>query len=719
MEVERMTQFKRIGSWFVGVVLAAGATACGGEGFLGLGAEDEDAGNRRGTGSTGGTGGTMTTGGSGSTGGNSAGGGISVGGASGATGGTSGTGTGGATGGSTAATGGSSGASAAAGGTGGSAVGTGGAGGSSGTASVTVREALPCFSDEGTPAGADLELALDANRLSGVAPLGVFFDTAGTTSTATDSPFLDLAYCWDFADPDSGSFTTTGLTRNQAKGPVASHVFEKPGTYNVTVSARDRQGRVATRAVEIQVDDPDTVFAGDATTCFSSSGDFTDCPEGAAQETITSFGELSSHLATGRRLLLRRGDTFAGDAKITINVPGPGSIGAYGTGDRPRIDLRSDAIVVSGREPQFSDWRIADLDFQGASAEAGILTVDGRATELTLLRIRAVNIGGGITAGGSIIDYWNANGFPGHDVIDGFFIQDSEFRDLVGGAGSTLAFIAAHRLVMLGTIWNNALGGEHVVRTTWVDRGVFSNNDMGEAPSGKHVWKLHAPDFNEASELSGGKYSERMVISDNVFRSTGPHDWTIAISPQNANTDERIRNVVFERNLFLPGPTAVVALIISATDVVIRDNIVNHARGRCFSVSRRGVEPSPARVSLVHNTCYSSGGGAIDFVDVDADLESVTAFNNLASSVGGSESNFPASELTEQTANQVLPPSIFAGSDFATDWNAFELTPGSAAIDVGLPEFVSAWDFSGRARSQDGDDSGSAEPDLGALELDP
>jgi hypothetical protein len=141
--------------------------------------------------------------------------------------------------------------------------------------SVPVREALPCFVDQGTPAEAALSLQLAASRVSGVAPLGVFFDTAGTTSASTDRPFLDLAYCWDFADPDSGSFTmTTGHARNQAKGPVAAHVFEKPGTYKVTVSARDRQGRVATRAIEIRVDDPNAVFAGDATTCFSSSGNF-------------------------------------------------------------------------------------------------------------------------------------------------------------------------------------------------------------------------------------------------------------------------------------------------------------------------------------------------------------------------------------------------------------------------------------------------------------
>jgi hypothetical protein len=581
-----------------------------------------------------------------------------------------------------------------------------------------VREPLPCFSDEGTPAEGDLELSLDASRLTGVAPLGVFFDTAGTTATATDQPFLELAYCWSFDDPDSGEHATTGLSRNQAKGAVAAHVFETPGTYTVTVSARDNVGRVSSRAIDIVVQDPDEVYAGEATTCFSSSSNFAGCPAGAAQQTISSFGDLDGHIATGRRLLLRRGDTFAGDSKITINVQGPGTIGAYGEGERPRIRLSTDAIAVSGRDFDFSDWRIVDLDFEGTSEAAGVLTVDGTANDLTILRVRGASINQAIGAGLSTIENWNATGNPGHDVIDGFYIQDSEFRDLVGGAGTTLGFIAAHRLVMLGTIWANALNGEHVLRTTWVDRGVFSSNDMGEAPSGKHVWKLHAPDF-AGTGISGGKYSERIVISDNIFRSTGPHDWTVAISPQNADKDERIRFVVFERNLFLPGPNAVISLILSGQDSVIRDNIVYHARGRCFAVSRRGLEPAPARVSFLHNTCYSSGSGGIDFVEVDPGRQSITAFNTLVSGVDANERDFPAAQLTEHEGNLVLPPSVFAGGNFEGDWASYELEAGSAAIDVGIARGVSPWDFSGRVRSVDGDGSDSSEPDVGALEFSP
>jgi hypothetical protein len=709
MDIESIASRARNSVRFLLVAVPVLGTACTGKGLR----EAEEAP---------GVGGTMThtvTGGSSGSSGSSATGGVGMsGGTAGSTSGSSGLGgsVGGASPGTGGASSGTGGAGAmASGGTGGQ---ISGSGGSSGTASVTVREPLPCFADMGTPAEGDLTLALDANRLSGVAPLGVFFDTAGTTATSTDQAFLDLAYCWDFDDPDSGSFPTTGLPRNQAKGGVASHVFERPGTYSVTVSARDRMGRVSSRAIDITVQDPNEVYAGAATVCFSSSGDFEGCPEGAAQQTISDFGEVEAHVETGRRLLLRRGDTFSGNGGITLNVPGPGIVGAYGEGDRPLIQLSTVAIVVSGQRFNFNDWRVADLNFEGTSPSAEVISVQGRANDLTVLRVRGSGIGRGIGAGLSTIDVLNESGFPGHDVIDGLFIQDSEFVNLVGGAGRTLGFIAAHRLVMLGATWRNSLNGEHVLRTTWVDRGVFSSNDMGEAPDGKTVWKLHAPDF-ESNSISAGKYSERIVVSDNIFRMTGPHVWTVVIGPQNTERDERIRQLVFERNMFLPGPTALIALTVSAQDVVIRDNIVNHARGRCFSVGQTGLEPAPARVWLTNNTCYNNEAGALEFMEIGPNLDTIVAANNLLSGVDAGEDSFPVSEATEALTNAVLPPSIFVGDDFDTDWQSFELAPGSGAIDVGSHAAASAWDFSGRPRASDGDSSGSAEPDLGALEVQP
>src|SRR5262245_45132397 len=77
------------------------------------------------------------------------------------------------------------------------------------------------------PAAGAVTVQLSPSRTNGVAPLAVFFDATGTTATSTTRPFHDLDYTWTFGDPASGSRSTSGRSKNQAKGAVAAHVFEK------------------------------------------------------------------------------------------------------------------------------------------------------------------------------------------------------------------------------------------------------------------------------------------------------------------------------------------------------------------------------------------------------------------------------------------------------------------------------------------------------------
>jgi hypothetical protein len=636
-------------------------------------------------------------------------GGATTGGTGGATG-----GTGGATGGTGGATGGTGGAT---GGTGGATGGKGGSGTGGGSAGMPAMPApvLPCFIDDGTPAGDAIDLQMKAKRVSGVAPLAVMFETAGTTADATKRPFHDLAYCWDFGDPDSGSYDTTGLSKNQGRGPSAGHVFDVPGTYTVTVSARDAMGRVKSAALDITVEDPDQVFAGTATTCLSPGGDFTGCPDGAEQVTGATLGTLQNSVAPGKRLLLQRGATFTGG--LRINVQGPGIVGAYGPSSDPRpiIDMGQEVFHISDQDPDFSDWRLMDMEIIGRPSEESIVYVGGLATDLLVLRLKGTKMGEAVEAPDSVIDYWLANGKPGHDVIDGLTIADCEFRDIVGGGGFNISYIAAHHLMLLGNVYNNSTAGEHIIRTPWVDRGVFSNNDLGDAPSGRHVLKMHAPEFGMGG-IGQGKYTEQVVISDNIFRSSGGHDWTVAIGPQNDQSDERVRDILFERNRFLPGDVALVAVILWAQDVTVRDNLLNRGPQRqCIAGGTRGLEPAPTRISVYNNTCYSDVSG-VSIAGFDSSSSEIRIYNNL---IAG-----PMADGGSVNASYMNGGNLFTSSPgFATspplDAADYVLTAGSPAIDAADPSVGSTWDFRGESRPVDGDDSGSAEADVGALEYVP
>lgn len=578
---------------------------------------------------------------------------------------------------------------------------------------VPPREPLPCFIDSGTQAGSALSLRVTATRTGGVAPLAVFFDTEGTTSAATQRPFHELAYCWDFADPTSGAFGTTGISKNEAKGPVAAHVFERPGTYPVTVSARDALGRASTTIFEVTVEDPDVVYAGTATVCFSSSGNFGSCPAGAETVTTGSLGDLPAHVGSGKRLLLRRGETFSG-SKVALNVQGPGTIGAFGDSSaaKPRITTSSTLFEVSNRAFAFRDWRIMDLEIVGQSADDGFaVDVVAKAIELTVLRMSTTNMGGSIQAGGSIIQYWEDNGYPGQDVIDQLAVQDSDFRDLVGGNGHNHAYVAAHHLMWLGNTMRNSTAGEHVFRAPWIDRGVFSSNVLAEAPEPRHLVKIHGPGFGDVG-IGANSYTERIVLSDNVFHGTGGHAWGVALSPQNDGVDERLRDIIVERNFFLPG-SAVSLLLHGTTDATVRDNIFN--AGTCAEVNKRGLEPPANRITFLYNSCYSDGTPKL--VQIGETPTNITAFGNLIFGPNAGDGALD-DRLTEEAGNVVTTSPGTVGTDYM-DWKNFALAGDSSLVDSATTAHLTPWDYSGRPRPIDGNASDSTEADVGALEYAP
>ena len=117
------------------------------------------------------------------------------------------------------------------------------------TASAAPKSAAAPVPTRGSP-------MTTASRVTGVAPLSVFFDAVDTIPEGTASPFAwasgvvqptdreGTRYDWDFGDPAAGTWRTTGLGRNSATGYTAAHVYENPGTYTATLSVMDTAGTV-------------------------------------------------------------------------------------------------------------------------------------------------------------------------------------------------------------------------------------------------------------------------------------------------------------------------------------------------------------------------------------------------------------------------------------------------------------------------------------------
>lgn len=218
------------------------------------------------------------------------------------------------------------------------------------------------------------------SRISGVAPLPIFFDWSALTSTLTADTFRQTRSWIDFGDGSAGVWAVTGLSKNRHRGvPMAAHTYENPGTYVATIRAKDAvSGAVAIVSVSITVDDPATVYGDANTYCFSNDSDFTGAPAYATTHRVTTsnWATVTAQIAAGRQILLKCDDTFSGSSAITLPSTGPGIVGMFGNGARPIINYSSFNNMIRFATG-VTDWRLADLDIVGPGVTSTVQSYTG------------------------------------------------------------------------------------------------------------------------------------------------------------------------------------------------------------------------------------------------------------------------------------------------------------------------------------------------------
>jgi hypothetical protein len=497
-------------------------------------------------------------------------------------------------------------------------------------------------------------LALKAvtTRRSGVSPLLVFFDATATGDNMLHrgmTAFQDVTYRWDFGDTNPSGTGTWKYgsnaghnSKNSATGGIAAHLYVTTGSdasYVVTVKAFDGTN-TATCQLGVTAADPtgSNGFGGKSTTCVSSSGTTTPgsggCPAGAEVLTTSSFAKAlsPSHLSDGKRVLFKCGDTFTGDNVSLSGVKW--SIGAYGgcegtQSNRPILrDSGTDGeITVSNTA---GDGRIADLDLEGArSAWAVWDPIFPRIpSQITLYNL--YSHGNIQSFGYSQGAQWGLIELVQADASNiGTFLNFNENNPpYSGNRVNNLDYAALMGSSIKGIGCCSKDGGIEVVRISACRLCVISNNTLQDANGVGAILKLHNGNTNSSAAAWTGAYTEFVEISDNLF--TGNSGAQLAeVTPQNERDDERLRNIVLERNLFASSTTVQGGrqLLISASNTTIRNNVFD-MRGSAaqypiygVQVGKRGIEPIPRGVEVIGNTCY-----APDAIDSQACI----AFDGLA-----------------------------------------------------------------------------------------
>jgi PKD repeat protein len=552
--------------------------------------------------------------------------------------------------------------------------------------------------------------SLVPSRASGVAPLYVFFDATATTAAATSRPFHELEYRWEFGDAASGSWASTpgmpNLSRNRATGPMAAHVFESAGAYTVSVTVLDGAAS-ATKSVQVTVTDPDKAFAantlcvGNARPQAGSGG----CPAGAAVLQSSDFNTaVNNNIARRKRILFRRGDTFAASGTASIRLDGPGLIGAFGSGAAPVVNAAVNGTIIqlsSGATPTIKDWRIMDLEIHGNSGPAtDAVKAEGGIDQITLLRMSIRHVHNGMMLSTDLLQHYGR----AHKLWDQWAVVDSTVRNAVGGGGYVLYF-AGQRTALMGNVLSDSSAAEHILRTPYIFKGVISHNDMSKPAAGKHVVKMQSTSFGVAPT----GYTEQVIFSDNKFTTGDGGALTVTLGPQDNQRDERVRQVILERNWFAPHPGQQAALVVWAQDVTVRNNLFNltgAAGQNGMIVERRGIEPLPVNVHVYNNTFYSNSSGSFSPIRFVLGA-GMMAKNNLGYAPLSTSRDMVSGTATIQS-NSVLASPGFLGPTPLVPAD-FVPGPASPAVNAGtaVPVFS---DFFRHDRPQGG------AIDLGAVE---
>jgi len=500
---------------------------------------------------------------------------------------------------------------------------------------------------------AAIDTQIDTNRVSGVAPLAVFFDATATTSTATDKPFHELRYAWEFGDPDSGVWqygNPGNNNKNQATGPVAAHVFETPGIYTVKLTTQELNGDTGNGSLTITVQNPNTVFPGKKTVCFSITGDFSGCPDGAKEVTTDKFEKAMAHVRAGKRLLFRRGESWSATGGSAINNEGPGLIGAFGSGNRPVIHNTSDEDLIQlsrGRSGRTNDWRIMDLEMSSSNAESEMVRSDNTVTNFLLLRLKARNFYRFVSIAADALHYYHSSS---HENL---FVIECDFED----SYSHGSYVAAEGLVYIGNRLKDA-PNSHVLRIPYANPVVISHNSfLGGACDHCHILKYHSFGPDDDNYRRQHSSSGQFLIADNIIEHGAQSRWAFALGPQssNGNRPENVRMGIVERNHFISGPDTQALLALWTSEVTVRNNLFDQTGSdSAIGLSRRNKEDPPHDNNIYNNTFYSADSGdSLAAIYIDTMVSDSRAMNNLLYTRDGHGTLVSGS--ADQSGNLVMP----------------------------------------------------------------
>jgi hypothetical protein len=546
-----------------------------------------------------------------------------------------------------------------------------------------------------------ITVAVTVKRSSGVAPLAVFLDASATTATGVTRPIHELLYRWNFGKTGAGNWQATdgsgtGRSKNIAFGPWTCAIYETAGTYTVTLQVWAADGSTANYTTTVTVSDPDTVFSGNNTICFSTSGTFTSSPAGSLQVTTSDFdAAIATYKGSGKRLLFRATETFNSSTFATINVTGPGTIGSFGAGAKPIITGSGFALldISSVSTPGLTDWRIMDLKLQGNNFDTSSDGVQwsGGMDQVTLLRLDFDGCYQGVSADHGTLDAANLS-HAGHTLFDQIAVVECTATGTIPDRYG--AYLSGQYVAMLGNSFNNANTGSHVTRHPSLTKAVISNNIYQLPKDTRDVIRVLSA--TEISPYSGvaPQFSSHVITSDNKLVS-GLAGSSASAGYSASYEFGNQKNIIHERNWqkFENDSGALIAVGMAGTDMTVRNNVFDMTGTNNNAVASKFTAQGGEAVNggfAYNNVVYHGGSitGLIGCQVADVAVTGVVVKNNLGYAptcttptmldAGGTT----VTSSNNTTNDQFTGTNPFAGSSFTVPAD-FVLSGSAYAKDGG------------------------------------
>jgi PKD repeat protein len=422
--------------------------------------------------------------------------------------------------------------------------------------------------------------------LAGPRQTGMVVNVDALSSTVGTGTQITSSYAWDFGD--------AGTQYDQLTGFNAAHVYDKAGSYTITLTVTNEAGLVSKTTQQV------TIAASTRNQIYVDSVNGSDSNKGTQNAPLQSLGAAFAVLGNNTEILLKSGDTFYTGSSLHISFTNV-LIGSYGTGASPQImrTIGNGLSTIASFGPT-NGLTIENITFNSPYP----------ATASTANHKIGV---GGIFVGGQNVTVRNCTFLNIDDAINenanptGVLIQGNS-APLMTGLRGYMVWGQGAQDTIIGNFAANT-NVEHIVRCVGVDELNVQDNNFTNH-DGKGCIEVHV---GENDWIVGN------TITDGDIR-VGPLGlWGEAAS-------DATTNCVIEDNQL----TGTFIFVQSGThNAMIADNVITDNGGQAIVVN--GVDAqgrTSQNISFINNTAINTGTQG-NFIEVQGWVNGMVMDNNL------------------------------------------------------------------------------------------